>query len=308
MMNQRTNNRLIVRTTAVICCLLAGSACGSRSSQPPPADSDQRSSERSAIASAKDFSRSRFDERSAAVDNKWFPLRPGTRYVFEGHATDDEEILERRVIATVTDLVKEIDGVDAAVVWERDYDSGELAEAELAFFAQDEGGNVWLLGEYPEEYEDGELDKAPAWIAGQRGAKAGLAMTAEPRLGTGMRSYAQGYSPPPVLWNDRARVFKVGQRTCVPAACYDDVLVIEEFERTKPGAFQLKYYAPHVGNVRVGWRGPKEEEKETLVLVDLVQLGADALAKVRDEALKLEKHAYEISQKVYGRTSRARPS
>jgi hypothetical protein len=38
----------------------------------------------------------------------------------------------------------------------------------------------------------------------------------------------------------------------VPIDCYDEVLVIEEFERNKPGAFQLKYYAPGVGDVRVG--------------------------------------------------------
>ena len=56
----------------------------------------------------------------------------------------------------------------------------------------------------------------------------------------------------------------MGQKTCVPVDCYEDVLVIEEYERDKPGAYQLKYYAPGVGDVRVGWRGPEEEEKERL--------------------------------------------
>ena len=45
-----------------------------------------------------------------------------------------------------------------------------------------------------------------------------------------------------------------------------------EFERNKPGAYQLKYYAPGVGDVRVGWRGPEEEEKEGLELVKDVRL------------------------------------
>ena len=60
----------------------------------------------------------------------------------------------------------------------------------------------------------------------------------------------------------------MGQKTCVPVECYKNVLVTEEFNPDEPGAYQLKYYAPGVGNVRVGWRGEKEEEKETLELVD----------------------------------------
>ena len=75
-------------------------------------------------------------------------------------------------------------------------------------------------------------------------------------------SYEQGYAPPPISWVDRGRVFDVGVETCVPVDCYEDVLVIEEFERTKPGASQLKFYAPEVGNVRVGWRGKNEDEQE----------------------------------------------
>ena len=69
---------------------------------------------------------------------------------------------------------------------------------------------------------------------------------------------------PPINWVDRGRVYKVGQKSCVPVDCYHEVLVIEEFERNKPGAYQLKYYAPGVGDIRVGWRGPEEEEKEEL--------------------------------------------
>ncbi|HEU4488949.1 MAG TPA: hypothetical protein VFS38_06640 [Actinomycetota bacterium] len=234
------------------------------------------------------------------MTNKWFPLKPGTQFVFEGHAEDDGERLQRRVVTTVTDLTKFIADVRTVVVWDRDYDDGELIESEIAFFAQDTSGNVWQLGEYPEEYEDGKLEKAPAWLEGVNGAKAGLAMKAEPRLGT--PSYAQGYSPPPIYWGDRARVYKMDQEICVPVDCYSDVLVIEEFERRIPGAFQLKFYAPDVGVVRVGWRGPKEEEKETLVLSKLKHLSETEMAEVRRESLALDKRAYEVRKDVYGAT------
>jgi hypothetical protein len=81
-----------------------------------------------------------------------------------------------------------------------------------------------------------------------------------------------------------------------------DVLVTREFSRTEPGAYQLKYYAPGVGNVRVGWGGPMEEEKEVLVLVDLVHLSPEALAKVREKVLEQEMRAYRISKDVYSQT------
>ena len=128
-------------------------------------------------------------------------------------------------------------------------------------------------------------------------------MRAQPRTQT--PSYAQGYAPAPINWVDRGRVYKVGQKTCVPVDCYEDVLVIEEYERDKPGAYQLKYYAPGVGDVRVGWRGPEEEEKEVLDLVKDERLGPQALAEARSKAL--EKHAYEIKE-FYKKTQPAKPT
>ena len=260
-------------------------------------------SDHSTVVSAKDFSLSRFED-STEVNNKWFPLEPGTQWVYVGSALDEGEHVARRVVSTVTDLTKEVAGLRTVVLWDRDYDDGELVETELAFFAQDTDGNVWLLGEYPEEWEDGEFDKAPAWIEGQKGAKAGLAMKAEARLGT--PDYAQGFAPAPLYWDDRARVYKTGHRTCVPVDCYENVLVMEEFERRIPGAFQDKYYAPGVGGVRVAWHGAKEEEREELVLTALRRLNGESLVKVQEQALALEKRAYEISE-VYRATRPAVP-
>ena len=124
-------------------------------------------------------------------------------------------------------------------------------------------------------------------------------MKAEPRLGA--PSHAQGYAPPPVEFDDRAKVYRTDQQTCTPVDCYQNVLVTEEFNPSEPGAFQLKYYAPSVGNVRVGWRGEKEEEKETLELVELNHLSPETLAKVRREAMEMDRRAYERSE-VYRET------
>ena len=70
-------------------------------------------------------------------------------------------------------------------------------------------------------------------------------------------------------------------------------MVIDEFERTKPGAIQTKYYAPGVGEVRVGWRGEKEEERETVKLVEYRRLSPEALAKVREKAIELDRRGYD---------------
>ena len=272
--------------------MLSAAACGA------PSASTEGGSEHTQTApltgSAKDFKRARFDHPTH-IDNRWLPLTPGTQFVYEGSAIVDEKGRQpRREVTTVTDLSKVIDGVRTLVISDRDYTAGQLSEPELAFFAQDNAGNVWLVGEYPEEYEDGKFDKAPAWISGQKGARAGITMLAEPRRGG--PDYAQGYAPLPVEFTDRARVYKMGQKTCTPVECYKNVLVTEEFNPDEPGAFQLKYYASGVGNVRVGWRGEKEEEKETLELVELNHLSPEALAKVRKKALQMDGRAYERSE------------
>jgi hypothetical protein len=277
--------------------MLSAAACGAQSGSKE--GGSQHTQTAPLTGSAKDFERAKFDDPTH-IDNRWLPLKPGTQFVYEGSAIVDEGGRQpRRVVTTVTDLSKLIDGVRTLVISERDYTAGELSEPELAFFAQDNSGNVWLVGEYPEEYENGKFDKAPAWISGQKGARAGISMLAEPQVGT--PDYAQGFAPAPVDFTDRARVYKTHQKSCTPVECYENVLVTEEFNPDEPGAFQLKYYAQGVGNVRVGWRGKKEEEKERLELVELNHLDPEALAKVRKKAMEMDGRAYERSE-VYRET------
>jgi len=239
-------------------------------------------------------------ERSTLIENAWMPLKPGTRFVYEGTTIEDDgTAVPHRIVIHVTDLTKLIGGVQAVVTWDLDYSDGELVEAELAFFAQDKTGAVWRMGEYPEEYEDGKFVAASPWIHGLEEARAGIEMPAEPKLGT--PSYAQGWGPA-VGWTDRGQVDQMGQKTCVPVGCYEDVLVIAETSAQEADAQQLKYYARGVGNVRVGWRGAGDKTKETLALAKVERLDATALAEARAKALELEKSAYQRSKAVYAHT------
>jgi hypothetical protein len=198
----------------------------------------------------------------------------------------------------ITDLTKVIEGVRTVVAWIVDYDDGEVIEKEIAFYAQDNDGNVWYLGEHPEEYEGDTFVKASPWIAGLEEARAGIKMWAEPKLG-GPVVY-QGWGPA-VEWSDFGQVEQVGQETCVPVDCYTDVLVNAETSLGEEGAFQLKYYARGVGEVRVGWKGT-DTVKEELELIEYVQLSSEALAEIRAEALAVERHAFEVSE-VYRQTT-----
>jgi hypothetical protein len=237
---------------------------------------------------------------SATVTNRWLPLEPGTQFVYRGSSSDGK----KRLVFVVTDLVKVVGGVRNAVVWDRDYTDGELVEAELAFFAQDDQGNVWHTGEYPEEYENGKFVGAPAWLAGIKGARAGIEMKVRPRVGT--PSYAQGFAPPPVSWTDRALVTRLAGKVCTALRCFDHVLVTREFNSEEPEAYQFKYYAGGIGNIRVGWGGSKNTDKESVSLVELSHLDRAELAAVRRAALKLERHAYATSKSVYAKSPPAR--
>jgi hypothetical protein len=236
--------------------------------------------------------------RLPEIDNRFLPMKPGMQLTLEG-AVDG---VPHRVVFTVTDLTKKIDGVRTLVIWDTDTSEDQLVESELAFFAQDEDGNVWNLGEYPEEFEDGKFVGAPStWITGEAGAEAGIHMPA--RRGVTSRLHVQGFAPE-IDFLDCARVADRGLTTCTPVRCFDDVLVTHETNLLDPeGGVQSKYHAPRVGIVRVGTVDPPTGE--VLELVEIAHLDRDALSDVRREALRLDRRGYRFSE-VYRSTSPAK--
>jgi hypothetical protein len=245
---------------------------------------------------------------STVIDNEYLPLTAGTQLVLEGRANRTGELLPHTVTLTVTDLVKVIDGVPTRVAWDVDENEGEVVEAELAFFAQDDDGNVWNLGEYPEEYGDGSFLGAPnTWIAGLADAEAGIQM---PDFRDAGLTYLQGYAPE-IDFLDCAEVVAEHVQECdIPAApgdCFANVLVTHERSPLDPdGGIQTKYYAPGVGVAKVG--ALDDPEGETLVLVEpRAQLDQESMAAVREEALNLDRRAYRVSE-VYCQTEPIAPN
>jgi hypothetical protein len=266
-----------------------------RATASPAVKSSSRNATKPCIQ-LENFDRRDFPRRPE-IDNRYLPLRPGTQLVLEG----DVDGVPHRVVFTVTDLMKKIAGVNALVIWDTDESDGELVESELSFFAQDEDGNVWNVGEYPEEFENGEFIGAPStWITGEDGAQAGIHMAGATRVSS--RLYVQGFAPE-IDFLDCARVVAKYQSLCVPAGCSDSVLVTNETNILDPeGGIQSKFHVPRVGIVKIGVVEPATGE--SLELQDFNRLNRDELQEVRNEALRLDRRGFRFSE-VYRATKPA---
>jgi hypothetical protein len=282
------NAAVLAAGSLLACGLLAG--CG-QSGQPKAA---QPSASRApASAQQAQHAAGRFSQ-PLSVGNPMFPLVVGTQFVYQGTIVDSEGTKPHSVVFTVTDLWKQVDGVRTVVALDQDFREGTLQEVELAFFAQDDTGNVWNFGEYPEEYDNGKFTGAPStWIRGTDGAYGGIHMLSQPTVGA---QYREGLVPA-IEFDDVSRVARTGQATCVRAGCYRQVLVIDETSPNDPtSGHQIKYYSPRTGLVRVGARGGDSQEFLTLTAVR--HLDDAAMAKARAAALAMDRRAYRVS-KVY---------
>lgn len=224
------------------------------------------------------------------ITNEFWPLKPGTQFVYEGFTMEEGVRTPHRIEITVTDLTKIIGGVRALVIHELDYVEDAIEEAELAFRAQDDEGNIWHLGEYTEIYSEIDYVGGRIWMEGfPEGARAGIMFPAQPQAGG--PSMSQGFAPAPYNWSDRGRVTKTNEQTEVAAGSYDSVVVIEEFNDEEPGAVQLKYYAQGVGVVRIGWGG-EDALQEEMELIEHNQLDDEAMQDIREQALEMETRGY----------------
>jgi hypothetical protein len=235
----------------------------------------------------------------ATITNAYLPLKPGTYWKWDGVTVEDGEETSHQIVTMITDMTKVIDGVQTVVGYDEDWSGGVMVEVEIFFAAQADDGTVWRLGEYPEVFEDGVLVEYPGWLAGYEDALAGIYMPAQPRVGE--RSYAQGWGPA-VEWADRGRVIEDSLTDCVTTGCYDNVVIVEEWDIAEPLARQLKFHAPDVGVIRVDWAGSADQSQENLQLVDFHQMSADEMADLRAKVLALEANANENLPDTYGQT------
>jgi hypothetical protein len=177
---------------------------------------------------------------TARVDNPWFPLRPGTRYVYIGVKDGQPS----RDVVTVTHRVRTIAGAPCAVVLDRLYVRGRLRERTTDWYSQDSHGTVWYFGE-----DTAELDRqgrvtstSGSWQAGVNGARQGIFMPARPRLGQSFRQeYYKGQA------EDHFKVIGLFKAVTAPGA--KSALLTKEWTPLEPSVIDHKLYVRGIGNV-----------------------------------------------------------
>jgi hypothetical protein len=177
----------------------------------------------------------------ASVDNRFWPLKPGTTFHYQGMRgrtpqTDDEAVTHR---------TERILGVACTVVRDTVSEHGRAVERTLDFYAQDKQGNVWYLGEDSFELKNGRFVKASdSWRSGVDGAKPGIIMPVNPQPGD---RYRQEYYPPGEAL-DEAHVLGYQGPVKVRYGVFKKALVTSEFSPLEPQT-EEKYYVAGVGEI-----------------------------------------------------------
>jgi hypothetical protein len=197
---------------------------------------------------------------SATVDNPYFPLPPGTTWIYEG-AKDAKRAVD---VVTASQGTRTIDGVSTRIVEDRLFLDGVLEERTSDYYAQDACGNVWYFGEDTAELDaDGHVvDTSGSFHAGVDGAEPGVFMQAIPEL---HRRFRQEWYPGQA--EDTYRVADLSTAVTAPFGSFTQALRTVETTALEPGVVDNKWYAAGVGvlveqTVRGG--------HETARLVDMI--------------------------------------
>jgi hypothetical protein len=182
------------------------------------------------------------------VDNTYLPLIPGTTLTYEVETEDGVETIVTEVLNTT----RVVDGVECTVFRDRVYLEGLLIEDTHDWFAQDDDGNVWYMGEdvINYEYDDDDnligTDNDGAWEAGVDDALPGVIMWADPEE---RFSYYQEY------WEDEAEdmgmIVVIGVEVELEnGTTYENCLQILDWNPLEPETMEYKYFAPDVGLIK----------------------------------------------------------
>src|SRR5436305_13569996 len=151
----------VVAPLALGACGSGGSSPGSAPVQPAPAATPSSTPG----AGATVFNAANFPA-TPRVDNPWFPLLPGSVWKYIG-VKDGETSTDT---VTVRASSKIVNGVHAVDVADMLYIAGVLEERTNDWYAQDNAGNVWYLGEDTAELDPhGKVTSTEgSWEAGKQ--------------------------------------------------------------------------------------------------------------------------------------------
>jgi len=202
-----------------------------------------------------------FGQNSNLVTNTWFPLARGSVYVYDGQK--DGKVA--RDVMTVTRKVKTITGIRAAVINDRLFLNGQLAERTTDWYAQDKHGTVWYLGEKTAELNArGKVTSTEgSFLNGRDGASGGIFMPAHPAVGQSFQQEAfKGQA------EDHFRILSLATSITTPAVSSNSAMLTEETTPLERGVVDHKYYVRGIGTVKeqqVAGGPASQAEEEHLV-------------------------------------------
>jgi hypothetical protein len=173
--------------------------------------------------------------------NPYFILEPDYTQLLEGG--------DLRLVITVLNETKIVDGVETRVVEERETKGGKLIEISRNYFAINERTkDVFYFGEDVDIYKDDKVvNHDGAWLSGVNGAKFGLMMPGQVSLN------ARFYNEiAPGLAMDRVEIVSLSETVRTPAGEYTNCVKVKETTPLEPFVTDYKYYAPGIGMVQDG--------------------------------------------------------
>lgn len=183
------------------------------------------------------------------IDNVYLPLAKLKQDILEGSEDGKKTRVERTLKPEVHKTFK-VAGqtVESLGMEDRIFVGGLLEEVALDYFAQDDAGTVYYLGEDVDEYdENGKLAKhnppEDAWLTGKDTPVPGVIIPAHPKVGDQFKSEDVSDKI-----DETDEVVAVGETTTVPAGKFENCVKIKE--TLADGSVEFKLYAPGVGVVR----------------------------------------------------------
>jgi hypothetical protein len=180
-------------------------------------------------------------ELASTGRNPYFVLEPGYQLTLE----DGKD----RLVVTVLNETKTVDGVETRIVEERETSGPETVEVSRNFYAISKRTNsVFYFGEEVDAYKNNKVaNHEGAWQSGVNGAKFGLMMPGQLLI---KARYYQEMAPKVAM--DRAEVQSLSVAMKTPAGDFKNVLKTEETSPLEPLVREAKYYARNVGLIQDG--------------------------------------------------------
>jgi len=179
------------------------------------------------------------------ITNPYLPLATLKQDILEGKEGKDKIRIERtakpeiRKTYTINNQT-----VETFCVEDRELVNGALAEVALDYFAQDDSGTVFYLGEDVDEYKDGKVvGHSGTWHFGRDTQSPGILFPANPKVGDKFMSEDVSKD---IHENDE--IISLTETVTTPAGTYNNCVKLKEV--LADGDVEYKYFAKGVGVVR----------------------------------------------------------